>query len=343
MGVDELRDLVRLLWKGSLVKERLQKYLCCLKCRGNLDLRNARWESGEIWEAELECAKCAINYPVKDGIPRFIPKDLDQLVAKNVRNFGDQWHVLDKCSEINRTEFISYLENLSPDFFEDKLILDAGCGMGKFLYYSSQWGALDVIGVDLSHSVEVAFQWTRELPNAHIVQGDIYNLPFQEGFDFTYSIGVLHHLPDPEGGFHKLVKLLRPGGKILAWVYGYEGNQLYIKLADPVRRLTCRLPLFVNKLMAQIIAAVLWVVIRLVYLPSNRLKLRGLPFNDYFLYFYGLGFPIFWGTVLDKMTPFISRYYRREEFEQWFVRAGLSNVRITPRNANSWRGEGVKA
>ena len=105
--------------------------------------------------------------------------------------------------------------------------------MGKFLYYSGKWGAKDVIGIDLSHAVEVAFQWTHEMPNVHVVQADIYNLPLRKSFDFIYSIGVLHHLPNPEGGFRQLVPLLRPGGKILAWVYGYEGNELYIKFADP--------------------------------------------------------------------------------------------------------------
>ena len=324
------------------MKERVLQYLCCLDCRGNLVLNDARWEQNEIWEGSLKCEKCAASYPVKDGIPRFIPKDLDEIVARNVDNFGDQWHLLDERSEINRTEFLSYLDNFSPDFFENKLILDGGCGMGKFLYYSGQWGAKDVIGVDLSHAVEVAFQWTHEMPNVHVIQGDLYNLPLRGGFDFIYSIGVLHHLPDPEKGFATLVKFLKPGGKILAWVYGYEGNELYIKLANPVRRLTCHFPLAVNKVLAQTIAAVLWVIILFVYIPSNRLNLKGLPFNEYFLYFYGLGFPIFWGTVLDKMTPYISYYYRREEFEQWFVRAKLSNTRITQRNGNSWRGEADK-
>lgn len=325
------------------MKERLLDYLCCPDCRAGLRLEAARHEQGEIWEGELVCTACGRTFPVTNGIPRFIPAHLDEVVQKNVSNFGDQWHLMKDRSEINRREFTSYLETIPPDFFKDKLVLDAGCGMGKFLYYAASWGARDAIGVDLSKSVEVAFQWTREMPNAHVVQGDIYNLPLRDGFDFIYSIGVLHHLPDPEGGFHKLVPLLRRGGKVLAWVYGYEGNELYIKLADPLRRVTSRLPLAVNKLGAQTLAAILWGLIHAVYVPAERAGFRRLPFHEYFLYFRELGFTIFWGTVLDKMTPAISYYYRREEFEEWFSKAGLKSAHITQRNGNSWRGESIKA
>src|SRR5262249_33072470 len=156
---------------------------------------------------------------------------------------------------------------VNQDFFKGRLVLDAGCGMGKFLYYAGQWGAKDVIGVDLSPSVELAFRWTREMPNTHVIQGDIYRLPLHKGFDFVYSIGVLHHLPDPEGGFHQLVRHLRRGGKILSWVYGREGNQLYIRLGDPLRRFTCHLPLGINKVIAQVLAGILWVIIHAIYLP----------------------------------------------------------------------------
>jgi SAM-dependent methyltransferase len=61
--------------------------------------------------------------------------------------------------------------------------------------------------MDLSDAVETAYANLGKMPNVHVVQGDIYHPPFArpEGggpFDFIYSIGVLHHLPDPEAGFH---------------------------------------------------------------------------------------------------------------------------------------------
>lgn len=323
------------------MKERLLKYLACPECRGDLTLQNERVQNGEIWEGELTCVNAEHRYQIIEAIPRFVPAHLDEVVQRNVQNFGAQWHLLDERSEINRREFLSYLDKVGPDFFKGKVVLDAGCGMGKFLYYAAEWGAADVIGVDLSNSVEVAARWTRDMPNAHVIQGDIYNLPLRQSFDFIYSIGVLHHLPDPPAGFRSLTRFLTQGGTILAWVYGYEGNQLYIKLADPLRWLTCRLPFAINKLGAQVLAAILWVMIWILYLPANRLGFKRLPMNDYLLYFYELGFPFFWGTVLDKMIPSISHHYRRDEFARWWE--NFVDVRLVQRNGNSWIGVGVKA
>lgn len=323
------------------MKERLLKYLVCPECRGDLSLLNPRYQNDEVWEGELKCSLCPAGYPVAEGIPRFIPAEMDSVVQRNVENFGAQWHLLDGRSEVNRREFLSYLDKVSPEFFKGKVILDGGCGMGKFMYYAAEWGAEDVIGVDLSNSVEVASRWTREMPNAHVIQADIYRLPLRECFDFIYSIGVLHHLPDPPAGFRSLTKLLNRGGTILAWVYGYEGNQLYIKLADPLRSITSRLPFWVNKLGAQLLAGILWIIIWAVYLPANHLGFKRLPMNDYFLYFYELGFPFFWGTVLDKMIPSISHHYRRDEFARWWE--NFVEVRLVQRNGNSWTGVGVKA
>ena len=98
------------------MKERLLQYLCCSSCRGDLVLNDPGWEQGEVWEGELQCKQCAATYPVKAGIPRFIPKELDETVQLNVKNFGDQWHLMKERSEINREEFLSYLEDFRLSF-----------------------------------------------------------------------------------------------------------------------------------------------------------------------------------------------------------------------------------
>src|SRR5438067_240383 len=120
------------------MKERLLQYLVCPECRGELSLINPQYQAGEIWEAELNCVACQHSYKVADGIPRFVPSIMDSVVQRNVENFGAQWHLLGERSELNRREFLSYLDKVSPDFFKGKLVLDAGCGMGKFLYYAAE-------------------------------------------------------------------------------------------------------------------------------------------------------------------------------------------------------------
>src|SRR5207248_751285 len=91
---------------------------------------------------------------------------------------------------------------------------------------------------------DVAYGHLRRLPNAHAVQASIYELPFRPGtFDFVFSIGVLHHLPDPQRGFDSIVPLATPGGRVLAWLYAFEGNEFFVRWLDPFRkRLFSRAP-----------------------------------------------------------------------------------------------------
>ena len=79
--------------------------------------------------------------------------------------------------------------------------------------------------MDLSDAVETAFAATRALENVHIVQADIYHLPFPRIFDYAFSVGVLHHLPDPLRGFKSLASKVKQGGHLSAWVYGAENNE----------------------------------------------------------------------------------------------------------------------
>ena len=325
------------------MKAKLLDYLCCPACRADLLLDAPSWQDEEVDTGSLACENCHLRFEIRNGIPRFIPPELSEQVRRNVSNFGYEWSWLSSVSDKNETEFSSYLGNIGPESFRSRVVLDAGCGMGKFLSLSGKYGAQDVIGVDLAdQSVEAAYSNTQHLGNVHVVQADLFHLPLKPCFDLVYSIGVLHHLSHPQGGFQHLVERLKDSGVILAWVYGYEGNELFIRFIDPLRRLTCRMPLQVNKILAAVLAFTLWIPITTLYVPLNKWKIKLLPFHDYFIYFHKLGFHFFWGTIFDKLIPHISNYYRREEFMSWFSQAHLSNISITQRNANSWSGSGVK-
>lgn len=113
----------------------------------------------------------------------------------------------------------------SCGIFKDKLVLEAGCGKGRHTLLAASWGAREVIGIDLSAAVETAFAATREMENVHIVQADIYRLPLARVFDYAFSVGVLHHLPDPRAGFQSLAAAVKEGGHVSAWVYGAENNE----------------------------------------------------------------------------------------------------------------------
>src|SRR5260370_30683976 len=123
---------------------------------------------------------------------------------------------------------------------------------------------------------------------AHVVQGGIYNPPLarpEDGgpFDFIYSIGVLHHLPDPEAGFQSLVRFVRPGGAIFAWVYGRENNGVVHGFINPLcQNVTTRMRPSMLPVIAWPMSVVLPDVINAAYPPLHPTPLfKVLPSREY--------------------------------------------------------------
>lgn len=264
------------------------------------------------------------------------------------RAFGYEWSHFSKISHLYQEEFLDIIKPITEGFFNGKVVLDAGCGSGRFAYYAAKFGAKKLVAIDISDSVNVACQNLKGLPNAYVVKADINNLPFKEKFDLIYSIGVLHHLPMPEKGFINLTGILKEGGGIFAWVYAKEGNSIFLTIIEPIRKyFTSKLPLPMLKVISFFLAVILWLIITVIYLPLNKIKIfkpiaKILPMNNYLLYQYRLGISYLWLTTLDKLAPSLAEYYTKEEFGKWFSNAGLKETLISQRNSNSWRGFGIR-
>ena len=66
-------------------------------------------------------------------------------------------------------------------------LLDCGCGKGRHLRVMAGFGASELVGVDVSDAVDVAYANTRELGNVNIVQADLHRLPLRNEFDLAYA------------------------------------------------------------------------------------------------------------------------------------------------------------
>ena len=217
----------------------------------------------EIREGVLKCKNEHI-FPVIDYIPRMLPdafyaqngflgkyerllpmekiekcmkkREVEKFIRiqKNTKiSFGYEWLRYDVDLEDDQEVFFSDSQ-FSEKSLKGKIILDAGCGMGRYTRIAGKMGS-EIIGVDLSQSVLKAYKVTHNNPFAHIVQGDILNLPFREKqFDVVYSLGVLHHTPDAKKSFLNLTRYLKEGGLISIWVYGTAGKYCEFK-TNPLR------------------------------------------------------------------------------------------------------------
>jgi SAM-dependent methyltransferase/uncharacterized protein YbaR (Trm112 family) len=196
------------------VKRKLLDLLACPCCRGALDAP----PGDDIREGELSCAPCRRSWPIKNGIPRFVPS------GNYASSFGLQWNTFraEQLDSLNGTDLSArrfFSETgWSRDWLAGKWVLDAGCGAGRFLDVASQTGA-EVVGVDLSDAVDAAAESLRGRDNVHLVQASLFELPFRAGFAAVYCIGVIQHTPDPQRALAALPSVLRPNGRLAVTIY----------------------------------------------------------------------------------------------------------------------------
>lgn len=326
------------------MKTSLLSLVVCPNCRSGLSLASEEVEGAETMTGMLTCNGCASRFPVIRGIPRFVGQALNAEKQATAAAFGYEWTHYSQLTEADKKEFLAWIAPLTADEFKDQVVLDAGCGKGRHIHLASRFGARTVVGVDLSDAVEAAFKNTRDLPNVHVVQADILELPFRNPFTLVYSIGVIHHLPVPKEGFLAITRHVQPGGRISTWVYGKEGNGWIALFIDPIRKnITSRLPRWMTRCLCFPPAVVLYAGLKLLYAPAKSrpaLK-RCLPYSDYLCSISDYSFAENFWNVFDQLVAPTAYYHSREEVVDWFATAGVEKTTIERHNGNSWRGTGL--
>ncbi len=326
----------------------LLDYLVCPACKGTLDCTPETGGRDDIETGTLTCTSCGSAYPIVRGIPRMLPQDIRLEQQRTSEAFGWQWQEFNQLHADWATyedQFLDWVAPLQPAFFRDKIVLDAGCGMGRNTAVAARLGAQRVIGIDISASVEAAYQFTSQLPETAIVQADLYQLPFKSPFDVVFSIGVIHHLPNPPAGLKAIGKHVQPDGLLFAWVYGYENNGWVRNIVTPIReRITARLPRRGLYILSYALTVLLRSILCTLYRtrPDTALS-RRLPYYSYLYWLAQFNFRHTHHTIVDHLGVPITHYVRKEDFRTWFEQAGFPETTLTWRNRYSWRGFGYRS
>lgn len=328
------------------MKERLLDLLACPICGGDILLAYAsQYEGQEIIEGVLTCKKCTREYKVARGVPRFADlAKVEEDKAETAENFGWQWTHFTQEDPKYVDQFLGWIQPVKPSFFKGKVVLEGGCGKGRHTKLAAEWGARDVVGIDLGAGVESAFGLTRDLPNAHIVQCDIFKLPFKRVFDHAFSVGVLHHTPDPKAAFISLAGKVRKGGHISAWVYGAENNEWIKRYVNPLREgFTSQISQPALYQLSKLPTLGLFLTTKLVYRPINAAAkpvADKLFYNEYLNHLGTFGWREQHNIVFDHLVAPTAFYIAKEEFETWWREIGAEDVEIIWHNQNSWCGFG---
>jgi uncharacterized protein YbaR (Trm112 family) len=299
------------------MKPRLLELTVCPACKGSLEAVVDRSAGEEIVAGRLACAPCRAAYPIVDGIPRFVTADL------YAASFGDQWHrfrTVQMDSAKGTTESadgFARKTGLGPGDVRGRLVLDAGVGAGRYAEVMTRWGA-EVVGVDLTRAVDAAALNLEQRPTAHLVQADIFALPFRdETFDIVYSIGVLHHTPNTAAAFRCVAAMVKKGGQLAVYVYQAAG--LMRSVSDALRTVTTRLPRPVVYY-GSLIAVPLHYVHRLPAI--GRVSQVLLPTIDH------PRWQSRWLDTFDWYTPRYQWKHRYPEVIRWFRAAGFTDLYV---------------
>jgi SAM-dependent methyltransferase len=306
------------------LKPSLMEMLACPRCRrSDFDLRDELNLHGEVKQGEVVCRQCGVRYPIVNYVPRFVPSDA------YVRSFSYQWEKLPRALYRVGTDDSFLRFNINTDQLSHKRILDVGCGYGRFVDLFSEYGR-EVVGVDLSYSVDEAFRNCGLRRSVHIAQADLFNMPFKEGiFNLVFSFGVLHHTADTRRAFMELPKYVKPGGKLAVFIYakwfeeglGGWSNRVKEKLRNSYRHVTSRLPHVVLYALSHVTIP----LYHLMKLPKvGTLVAVTMPTS----------FDPNWRLrIIDTFDRYSPRYewrHTRQEVVQWFKDAGFVVDFVSP-------------
>ncbi len=247
--------------------------------------------------------------------------------------FGYEWQAYAEILPEYEEQFRRWTVHLTPGDWRGKSFLDVGCGMGRNSYWPMTYGASEGCAVDIDErSLASARRNLAPFPAVQVMESSAYDLSFADLFDLAFAIGVVHHLEDPQRALHRMASAVKPGGRVLIWVYGRDSNRWLISILDPLRRmLFSHLPIALVHHLSLYLAVLLWLALKLGLRPGDYLKLMA-----------RFKFAHLRSIVFDQMLPRIANYWPREKVAELMTEAGLEDVKVASVNGMSWSAIGTR-
>ena len=292
----------------------LAQILVCPSCSGTLT------EEAE----QYRCRSCQRQFPIKDEIARFLPS-LSQDEQQVKRGFNVAYEHYRDSRYLHFTSALIdwWLDDvkLPREFFKGKLVLDAGCGSGRWTYAMALLGAT-VVAIDLTDSgVAAAHAATANMDNVVVLQASLFQLPFRpESFDMVVSWGVMHHTPNTKAAFDRIVPLVKRGGTFYVMVYEKHNPWKFVwtdmirrflhRFSEPRRYDLCRYLIIKNRFLYS------WLSHFIICAPypkkGDSLEVSTIQYGLY-----------------DAYTPMYNFLHTRAEVTSWFEEHKLSHLELT--------------
>lgn len=267
-------------------------------------------------------------------------KTVHEATQKTIADFGDQWTTYTEnegyyASQEMLHDILGPL--LDPKALEGQACAEVGAGTGRISSMLLNSGAGHVTAIEPSRAISVLEKNMARYKDRVTIVGDSGETFDLRDLDYIFSIGVLHHIPDPAPTVRRMHDALKPDGTAVIWLYGREGNKAYLTLVEPLRWLTRKLPVRVNAALAALLYVPLAAYIALCrFLP--------LPMRHYMRNVLApIGGKAIRLVIIDQLNPMWAKYYTGEEARRLLEAVGFVDVQLYHRHGYSWTAVGRRA
>ena len=266
-----------------------------------------------------------------------------------VASFGDEWGKFRRFDEAElRVAGEQYFDVVEDGMVTpDSLVLDVGCGSGRWTKFLAPRAGF-IEAVDPSDAVLTAQRFLGDLDNVRLTQAGVDELPFaDDSFDFVFSLGVLHHIPDTAQAMRRCVAKLKPGGHFLVYLYYDLDNRgsLYravFVMSTLIRRIVAGLPKGPKHLACEAIAFTVYLPLVLLVRALRLVPgLGGFAMRLPTAYYWDKSMRIIRNDALDRFGTPLEQRFSREQIEGMMTSCGLEDLRFSD-NAPYWHAVGRK-
>lgn len=254
-----------------------------------------------------------------------------------VKSFGEEWKSFHGFSD-------SEIQRIGDSYFDvvpaailnsETKAIDFGCGSGRWTkYIHDKVGA--VAAVDPSDAIFSAASVLENVPNAVLYKASIGNLPFEDNyFDFGFSLGVLHHIPDTSMAMKDCVSKIKPGGHFLVYLYYSLDNRgplfrFLFHISNFFRKIISKMPGKLKRFTCDVLAVFFYMPFvgfsRLLKLLGAGKKIRSkIPLHIY----EDASFYIIRNDSLDRFGTPLEQRFSRVQIKEMMGKAGLTDIQFS--------------
>ena len=253
---------------------------------------------------------------------------------KTVSSFGEEWNAFHGFNEKDlQYTGDMYFDIVTDEMLNDQdMVIDIGCGSGRWIKYL-EGRYKKIVGLDPSEAIFAADKLVGKNESVELVRSSTDHIPYpDEYFDFAYSLGVLHHIPDTEKALSDCVRKVKKGGYFLVYLYyEFENRPFYFKIfywaSNLLRKVISKFPVKIKKWVCDFLAVILYMPFILL---CRFLRFIGVPekfrFHIPLQAYEKQSFYIIRNDSLDRFGTPLEQRFSQKQIQAMMEKSGLRDI-----------------